>query len=550
MKISLKIAIGFLIIVFCFGTSHAQTFAQDTAKVHQLLHDAQAAFPNQHEQLRKLTNEAYEISKKINYKNGIAQAYYLRGLFYKLKSDYDEEIKWITLALKAFEALNDQKALAKTYNEMGSIYNQQGDYKKALFYNEIALKIHRKNKNLQGQTISLMRIGNAYAEEKDYPKAIQTYEEALKIQEILKNDENVGNILNNLGVVHYEIKEYAKALAYHKRSFELLQKVKHEQRYSAAYYNMGRIYLVQNQTKQALDLGKKALKEALRLDNKQARREACSLLAEAFFQDGNYKEAYLFEKQFKEITDSIYNIESRSKIEQIQSIYDLESKEQKIKILNQEKKIAQFWFYGIAALAFLILIITLLIILNQRNKILKKQEIIAKNIALHDTEQALKQAELENQTLKTQALESHLDFKNKELTTFTLHFAQKNNMIQDIRQGIQEVTNQTDKDSKLRLNRLIKLIDHTLNTDSDWDDFKLYFEQVHKGFFENLKNDFAELSSSELRLCALMRLNLNSKEISNILGISPESVKMARHRLRKKLNLSSEDNLTDFVLQY
>jgi DNA-binding CsgD family transcriptional regulator len=87
-----------------------------------------------------------------------------------------------------------------------------------------------------------------------------------------------------------------------------------------------------------------------------------------------------------------------------------------------------------------------------------------------------------------------------------------------------------------------------LSIDKDWEDFRLQFEQVHQGFFKQLKDQCPELSTSELKLCALIKLNLSMKETPTILGISPESVKTARYRLRKKLQLSHEENLIDFIL--
>ncbi len=108
-------------------------------------------------------------------------------------------------------------------------------------------------------------------------------------------------------------------------------------------------------------------------------------------------------------------------------------------------------------------------------------------------------------------------------------------------------SHQPDENSPL-FRRLIKLIDYSFNLDQDWDEFKMYFEGVHKDFFTKLKNRHPELSVGELRLSALIRLNMNLKEVATLLSISPDSVKTARHRLRKKLNLSEENNLTDYLI--
>ena len=123
-------------------------------------------------------------------------------------------------------------------------------------------------------------------------------------------------------------------------------------------------------------------------------------------------------------------------------------------------------------------------------------------------------------------------------------------LMENIRESIQDVMSATDKDSKIQLPKLIKLIDYSLESEKDWDEFKMYFEKVHSSFFENMKQHFPDLSQSDLKLCALISLNLSMKEMAELMGISPESVKMARHRLRKKLDIASDENLVDFLANF
>lgn len=155
--------------------------------------------------------------------------------------------------------------------------------------------------------------------------------------------------------------------------------------------------------------------------------------------------------------------------------------------------------------------------------------------------------ELELKDLELRLSQQALEFRNKELTTYALHMTQKNGMLEELRQCIQEL-GLTQKESAPKYKRLTKLIDYSFNLDKDWDEFKLYFERVHQGFFEHLKEQYPSLSANELRLCALLKLNLSVKEMASLMGISPESVKMARHRLRKKLGLTSDQCLAGFML--
>ena len=196
----------------------------------------------------------------------------------------------------------------------------------------------------------------------------------------------------------------------------------------------------------------------------------------------------------------------------------------------------------VLGVSFVLLLISAYLVINrQRLKIRKDKD-------LFDSKQALSQAELANAQLKQTELKQELEFKNKELTSYTINFIRKNEVMEELKESIQAIKKEVDHTTGARLAKLSRTVDNALDVDKDWEDFKLYFENVHKDFFKNLKQQYPDLGNSELKLCALLKLNLNMKETAAIMGISPESVKTARYRLRKKLQLGKDDSLTDFVM--
>ena len=92
------------------------------------------------------------------------------------------------------------------------------------------------------------------------------------------------------------------------------------------------------------------------------------------------------------------------------------------------------------------------------------------------------------------------------------------------------------------------LIEKNLNSTKDWDFFKEAFNNADKDFLKRAKKLHPDLTHNNLKFCAYLRLNLTSKEIAPLLNISVKSVEIRRYRLRKKLNLSSKTNLTDYIL--
>lgn len=158
-----------------------------------------------------------------------------------------------------------------------------------------------------------------------------------------------------------------------------------------------------------------------------------------------------------------------------------------------------------------------------------------------------------NARLKTEKdkLKSEVKLKNQQLASQTLHMLQKNQILNDLKSLVGEVRKQKDlKEVKAMLSRLANLIDHGINLDKDWEGFQRIFEQLHPEFYANLKNTYPVLTSNDLHLCALLKLNLSSREISDLLGIAQESLKVKRYRLRQKMGLESDKNLNEFILTF
>lgn len=193
---------------------------------------------------------------------------------------------------------------------------------------------------------------------------------------------------------------------------------------------------------------------------------------------------------------------------------------------------------------------------NQKNKIIEqknsliqqKEELIEKNNAVYKSQQALSEADVNYLHLKEKQLQDQIEYRNKQITTHTLNIIQKNEMLKELRERLEDIVKATDGAPHNELKKLLKIIDESFRLDKDWEEFKLYFEQIYTGFYAKLKINYPELTNQELRHCALIRLNLSNNECASILGISPNSIKVSRTRLRKKLNLENHHSLTDFVM--
>ena len=151
--------------------------------------------------------------------------------------------------------------------------------------------------------------------------------------------------------------------------------------------------------------------------------------------------------------------------------------------------------------------------------------------------------------LKEESYHNEIIQKDKQFTTYTLHLIQKNESLRALQAAIFELKRSLGERSQSKLKHILSLIDFSFRNDDEWERFKFYFEEIHQGFFEKLLRLYPDITSSELRLCALIRLNLSIYEIASILGISVESVKTARFRLKKKIKSDSIHDLIDIIMQ-
>ena len=150
--------------------------------------------------------------------------------------------------------------------------------------------------------------------------------------------------------------------------------------------------------------------------------------------------------------------------------------------------------------------------------------------------------------LRNSKLKNELEHKSKELASSTMSIIRKNEFLMELKEIIGKQKNELgsrypDKYS----NYLFKKIDENISNKDDWQIFETNFERAHEQFFEKMKSSYPELTPGDLRLCAYLHMNLSSKEIAPLLGISVRGVENHRYRLRKKMNLDHDENLIQFI---
>ncbi|GMN10784.1 triple tyrosine motif-containing protein [Croceitalea sp. MTPC9] len=214
-------------------------------------------------------------------------------------------------------------------------------------------------------------------------------------------------------------------------------------------------------------------------------------------------------------------------------------------IATHSFQIAKPWYISnvMIVLYFLTMVLFSFMMHNLYKSYYKKQR--EKLIYKNKQELALAQVHGEKEIIRIKNEQLKTEFKNKskELAASTMSIIKKNELLTNIKDELNQVN---DKNS---VRSVIKIIDKNLKKNDDWELFQEAFNNADSEFLKKVKTLHPSVSPNDLKLCAYLRLNLSSKEIAQLLHISPRSVEIKRYRLRKKLNLKYGDNLVNYILE-
>lgn len=256
------------------------------------------------------------------------------------------------------------------------------------------------------------------------------------------------------------------------------------------------------------------------------------------------------EKEYTNLPENEYVFHVRAK-----NIYDVVSEEAVFRFEVLPPWYRTSWAYILYLALFGVLIYTIIkyqknlaerdreqLILNQEKELLRNRA------ELNEQKLALEQ---ENMAIMRENLESTINLKNAKVASNTVNLIHLNEILLSIKELIGQMDKKNDANVNFSLlTKINKLIDHELQGDKHWNEFEEIFNQLHDNFMQRLKTSYPELTPRDMRLCAYLRMNFNTKEIAPLLGISVRGVEDTRYRIRKKLQLPSDANITEFILNF
>ena len=447
--------------------------------------------------------QAEKIFVKTGQQNFLAANTGYMGVVYYYNKQTDKARTSYNKALAIYRQTGNEKGIAEILGNIGHLYEKNRQYDSALYYQHLALNFYTRANYKQGAAKIYENLGSIYEDLEQYDSAYISFQHSLQLYQDAHNVVSSIEVLNNLGDILRKTGKYEAAIAQTRNAWYLAGK-------------LGNIYQLASASR---DLGK-----------------AYQLLHQM-------DSAYFYAELSRKYSLEVYSKEEVAQTAFLQVLYEMDKKSNEIDRLNTTKEINRILAIAAAIVVALLIILGLVIFSRQRLKI-KEQQALAKQ---KEAQHHLVQLELSRQQVEEDNLKQQLEIKSKELSAHALNLIKNQQLLEHLRSTLETMVKEDRRDQKKQIQQIILQINESFNYEQYWKEFMASFEQVHQRFFDHLKQHNNELTKADIRLITLLKINLDSTDIARLLGISTDSLRVSRYRLRKKLNIPQGENLTTFI---
>jgi tetratricopeptide (TPR) repeat protein len=406
-------------------------------------------------------------------------------------------------------------------------YYSIGDYAESRVYLNQALRYNIPR--LRDKINITNTIGLIYRNYEQYPQALSVFAQVLNMATIGKDTAWIGIANGNIGSVYFMQKHYSEALPYIQTDYEISLKYQETLNAAIALLRLAHISLATNHLKQA-ELQIIHIGQLLHQEKTNVLKYQTDLYQlEAMYDErtGNLKQALASRQKYETLKDSLIKQDNIAAVDRVSLQWQ---KDKHLMQLNQIKANTQI---ATTQMAFIIALLILLLaasVIMYRRRILR----IKKDKEILLSEKSNVDEDLKNATAA--------------LTIYTKSLKNKNEIIEQFRKKIEQL--QIQVHDEVEIEKLNNLVQTHIMTDETWNEFKKLFSKVHTKFFYNLAANYPKISVTDTRLLSLIKLGLNNREMSNMLGITVEGIKKAKQRLRKKMGLSADEDIDEAIAKF
>ncbi|MCF8461282.1 MAG: tetratricopeptide repeat protein [Flavobacteriales bacterium] len=426
------------------------------------------------------------------------------------------------------------------HNNLGELYLEIEDYDAASERFNLAKDFFEAQDDQYNVTLCQFNLARIHAVKGNDKEAINGYLDVIRTLSSMQSWSNIASAYNSIAELYMKQNEFKKAQEYLLLALNIIDN--NTGRFDGPssifstqiYTNVAKLAFREHDLKKAMDYAKRSLSISYTNQYKERILENAKIISKIFEEYNMPDSALVYYKMVIEFEEAIQKEDNIKQVTQLRMQYEFDAmlRQKELEDLKQEAihRQRETIYIGILALVIFTVIILLLLYRNQKSK--ADRAILRK----------------ENLELERAQLNQALNYKNKELATNMMYLLEKNEFITTIAKKLSEAKDAFNKSNQDVVQRIINELKQN-SSKGIWEEFEMRFKEVHSDFYDNLSSKFPDLTPNEIRICAFLRLNMSTKEISAITHQSVKSIDMARFRLRKKMDIDRDENLISFLAQ-
>ncbi|WP_349352097.1 MULTISPECIES: tetratricopeptide repeat protein [unclassified Flagellimonas] len=463
------------------------------------------------------------------------------GAYYHSLGLYTEALAQYNFALEQLVHHPDDMLYAELNNNIGKVYLSLSNFELAEQYFEETKAACEQLGDKKGLATSLGLLGASHEKQSEYEEALEDQRRSLALFKELRDDLGTALTNENIGSIYEDLEQFDLAYDYFNRAYGHLKWTGTEAE-ANVLNNLGDVFRKRGEYPSALEKTTLALELAIQINDLHQMESAHKDLSKTYALMGNFEQAHAHLLLAEQYNSDMLTSQNSDQLNVLQTIYETNKKEAEIELLKEQNKVSEahqnlLW---VALFSIAVIFVILYYYMGRKRKA---------KLKIQEYKQRMLKAELDKKAIEEKNLQHEVQLKAASLSRYSLHLSQKNKILLDMSNTLRNIASRKHMDTSRKIKELVKEIDFNLKQEQEWDEFMSFFKEIHPEFVKKLSSlSQNSLSPAELRLGMLLRLNLSSKEIASILRVTPDSVRVARHRLRKKLPIDQKEELVNFMI--
>lgn len=500
-------------------------------------------------------NKAYNLAHSRNDKKQEVHAQIQRALIFRSYSNYSAALEEYLRVEKKCQIHHLDSLLGENYYLIGTLFKEWNQEESAAEYLEKALVILQKVNHK-------LAIGNCYHSLGSIMYSMKNEEQALvywrkSIQRVKGKARMVMAPLNSIGLYYLDNEVYDSASYYFNKALALSYSISHNESNSVFHNNLGIVAYSRGQVDSAKFHFNKSMAFAVISENPKSISGAHNSLSDFYYQEKAFEMAYHHKLKEIQIKDSIFGNDTQrqvySLLEEIalqQKELEIQTGERKFKSLKIEDQFIQ-WVLVFILILFVILLIAVIYLIYFYKKKVKEAKDLA-FLSLEKSEESKHQSDDEASYFVNYKSKIERDWahNSKLITNLSLDLSQRQEMVINMRERFKKMKHMGASEKEKEINDIGQLFESQFQTDKEMEGFHQSVDSENAAYTRELSNRFPTLTKNDIKLCGMLRLNRSSKDIATMNGTTIKAVEMGRYRVRKKLGLSGEQNLSDFLQSF